>query len=48
MIKHLSFMSEHSLEVVSVLSVIGLVYWFFVKRPRDKHYFIPISEESTT
>jgi len=48
MIKHLSFMSEHSLEVVSVLSVIGLVYWFFVKRPRDKHYFIPINEESTT
>ena len=48
MIEKLNFMSDHSIEVVSVLSVIGLAYWFFVKRPNDKHCFIPINEETTT
>jgi len=37
MIENLEFLSEHSLEVVGVLSVVGLLYWYFVKRPKDKH-----------
>ncbi len=46
MIERLNFLGDHSLEVVGVLSVIGLAYWFFVKRPRDKHCFT--TKESTT
>ena len=40
MIEQLNFMSSHSMEVVGVLSLIGLMYWFFVKRPKDKYCFI--------
>ncbi len=39
MIEQLNFVSDHSLEVIGVLSLIGLAYWFFVKRPKDKHGF---------
>ncbi len=39
LIEKLHFLSEHSLEVIGVLSVIGLVYWFFVKRPKNQHSF---------
>jgi len=48
MIEKLNFLSDHTPEVIGVLSIIGLAYWFFVKRPNDKHCFIPINEESTT
>ena len=41
MIEKLNFLSEHSLEVIGVLSVIGLAYWFFVKRPKDLHCYTP-------
>jgi len=41
MIEQLNFLSDHSLEVVGVLAIVGLAYWFFVKRPRDKHCFTP-------
>ena len=37
MIENLNFINEHKLEVISILSMIGLTYWFFVKRPKDKH-----------
>ena len=37
MIEQLNFISEHSLEVIGILSVIGLIYWFFFKRPYTKH-----------
>ena len=39
MIEQLNFLSEHSLEVIAALSIIGLLYWFFVKRPREAHIF---------
>jgi len=39
MIEKLNFISDHSVEVIGILSVIGLMYWFFVKRPHDKHCF---------
>lgn len=43
MIEQLNFIKAHSLEVVSVLAAVGLLYWFFIKRPRDKHRFISIN-----
>ena len=39
MIENLSFMSDHSFEVIGILSIIGLAYWFFVKRPHALHCF---------
>jgi len=42
MIDKLNFVSDHSLEVIGTLVVIGLVYWFFVKKPREKHCYTPI------
>lgn len=39
MIKNISFLSSHSLEIIGGLILIGLLYWFFVKRPRDKYCF---------
>ena len=44
MIEKLNFLSEHSLETIGVLSIIGLAYWFFVKRPKDKHCYTPMKE----
>jgi len=41
MIDKLNFVSEHSLEVIGVLVAIGLGYWFFVKRPKEKHCYTP-------
>ena len=41
MIEKLNFLSDHTLEVVGVMVAIGLSYWFFVKRPKDKHCFQP-------
>lgn len=38
MIEKLNFISDHSLEVVGILAIIGLAYWFFVKRPKEKHF----------
>ena len=46
MIEKLNFLSEHSLETIGVLSIIGLAYWFFVKRPKDKHCYT-IKEKAT-
>lgn len=37
MIKQLNFMSDHSLEVMGALSLLGLAYWYFFKYPQDKH-----------
>ncbi len=39
MIAQLNFMSSYSLEVIGILSLIGLMYWFFVKRPKEKYCF---------
>ena len=41
MIEQLNFISDHSLEVIGVLSIIGLLYWYFVKRPKNKYNFTP-------
>lgn len=41
MIDKLHFLSEHSLQVIIVLVLIGLLYWYFVKRPKDKNHFEP-------
>ena len=46
MIEKLNFMSEHSSETIGVLAIIGLAYWFFVKRPKDKHCYT-IKEKAT-
>lgn len=42
MIEKLTFLGDHSLETIGVLAAIGLLYWFFFKRPHDTHCFIPI------
>jgi len=39
MLGDLNFLSDHKLEVVGVLAVIGLAYWFFVKRPKEKYCY---------
>jgi membrane protein DedA with SNARE-associated domain len=41
MIEKLNFISEYSLQVIGVLALTGLAYWFFIKRPKDKHCFTP-------
>jgi len=41
MIENMQFVSDHSLEVIGVLSVLGLGYWYFVKHPKEKHSFSP-------
>jgi len=40
MIEQLNFLSDHSLQTIGVLTIIGLAYWFFIKRPKDRHHFI--------
>lgn len=42
MLEKMNFMSEHKLEVIGVLAGLGLSYWFFVKRPWEKHCYTPI------
>jgi len=44
MIDKLNFISEHKLEVIGGLATIGLLYWFFVKRPKDKYVTEKIEE----
>ena len=44
LIKNLNFLKENSLEVIGVLAVAGLLYWFFFKRPNDKYCFKPIKK----
>lgn len=41
MLGNLNFVSEHKLEVMGVLAAIGLSYWYFVKRPREKYCYEP-------
>jgi len=41
MITQLNFISNHSLEVIGGLSILGLAYWFLIKRPKDKYCFTP-------
>jgi Uncharacterized membrane-associated protein len=45
MIEKLNFMSTHSGQVIGVLVVLGLLYWFFVKHSRDRHCFIVKEED---
>ena len=44
MLDNLNFISDHKLEVIGVLAVIGLAYWFFVKRPHDNYCYIPMKD----
>lgn len=39
MIEQLNFVSNHSLELIAILSASGLAYWFFIKRPMEKKCF---------
>lgn len=39
MIRQLNFMSDHSLEIMAILSVLGLAYWYFFKYPEEKYCF---------
>lgn len=48
MLENLHFLSDHKLEVIAVLLVLGLAYWFFVKRPKDKYCFVPKTEANIT
>jgi len=41
MLENLDFLSNHKLEIIGALTVIGLGYWFFIKRPKEKHCYIP-------
>lgn len=44
MIENLNFLTDHAKEVIGGLGVLGLLYWFFIKRPREKYCFLPIEE----
>ena len=44
MVQKLNFLKTYSPQVIGVLAVVGLIYWFFFKRPYDKHCFKPIAE----
>lgn len=44
MVENLNFLKEHAFEVIGVLAVTGLLYWFFVKRPHEKYCFKPIEK----
>lgn len=46
MLEKMNFVSEHKLEVIGVLAGLGLLYWFFVKRPWEKHCYVPIPEQT--
>jgi len=39
MIEKLNFLSEYKLEIIGGLILIGLVYWFLIKRPQEKYCF---------
>ena len=39
MMDKLNFITDHKLEVIGVLVLIGLIYWFFVRRPHEKYCF---------
>ncbi len=41
MIESLSFLKTHSFEVISIMALLGIIYWFFVKRPYNKYCFEP-------
>lgn len=41
MIDQLNLIGDYAPQFISVLTVIGLGYWFFVKRTEDKHCFKP-------
>lgn len=47
MIENLNFISEHSIEFIVVLAIIGLLYWFFFKRPHRNYCFKPIEEKDS-
>lgn len=42
MIERLNFLKNHAIELISLLAVIGLTYWFFFKRPYDHYCFRPL------
>ena len=44
MVENLNFMKDHTTEVIAVLVVVGLLYWFFFKRPHEKYCFRPIEK----
>lgn len=39
MIEQLNLLGEYAPQVIGVLTIIGLGYWFFVKRPEEEHCF---------
>lgn len=43
MLEKINFVSAHKLELIVVLAGMGILYWFFVKRPWEKHCFEPIA-----
>lgn len=45
MLEKLNLLSEYKYELIGALAVIGLAYWFFVKRPKDKYCY---TEKETT
>ena len=39
MIEQLNLIGEYAPQFISVLAIIGFGYWFFVKRPKEKHCY---------
>jgi|GEM_PF-1886101 len=44
MLEKMNFVSTYKLEVIGILSGVGLLYWFFAKRPWEKHCYTSISQ----
>ncbi len=45
MVENLNFLKEHAIEMIGILVVLGLLHWFFFKRPHEKYCFRPIEEK---
>lgn len=47
MMENISYLSDHKLQVIITLATIGLLYWFFVRRPHEKHCFEKNATQNT-
>ncbi len=45
MVENLNFLKDNAVEVIGILSVIGLLYWLIIKRPHEKYCFKPIEND---
>ncbi|MDA8693188.1 VTT domain-containing protein [Saprospiraceae bacterium] len=47
LIENLNFLKDNSTKFIGGLVVVGLLYWFFFKRPHEKYCYIPIKESAS-